>query len=114
MLEGSERTCSDIVTVAQCGGRWGQHEDCSWLLDLVELDRNDAKRSDVIAVGKRRGGRCQGRQQSTLLELVKLRGRDGTRSDVVTIAKSGGRRGQHGRRWSGDHTTGRRRRIGDW
>ena len=79
-----------------------------------EVTGSDAKRSDVIAVGKRRGGRCQGRQQSTLRELVKLRGRDGTRSDVVTIAKSGGRRGQHGRRWSGDHTTGRRRRIGDW
>ena len=31
----------------------------SWLLELIELDGNDAKRSDVIAVGERRRRRGQ-------------------------------------------------------
>src|SRR5437667_11705748 len=43
VLEGSELTCPDIVTVAQCGRRGGEHEDGSWQLELNELDRNAAK-----------------------------------------------------------------------
>ena len=50
MLKRSERTRSDIVTVAERGGRWGQGEHRGRVLELVGQGRSDAKRSDVVAI----------------------------------------------------------------